>query len=47
MSAARPRLSSAVFRLPVERIREGYYSDQYFNLDQAAARGATTITPGC
>jgi nicotinate phosphoribosyltransferase len=26
------RLSSAVFRLPIERIREGYYSDQYFNL---------------
>ena len=28
----RRRLSSAVFRLPIERIREGYYSDQYFNL---------------
>jgi len=28
----RPRLSSAVFRLPIARIREGYYSDQYFNL---------------
>ncbi|MCW2989581.1 MAG: Quinolinate phosphoribosyl transferase [Solirubrobacterales bacterium] len=28
----RTRLSSAVFRLPVERIREGYYSDNYFNL---------------
>src|SRR5437868_934174 len=27
----RTRLSSAVFRLPVERIREGYYSDAYFN----------------
>ncbi len=27
-----PRLSSAVFRLPIERIRDGYYSDQYFNL---------------
>src|SRR4051794_20981227 len=26
------RLSSAVFRLPIERIREGYYSDNYFNL---------------
>jgi nicotinate phosphoribosyltransferase len=26
------RLSSAVFRLPVERIRDGYYSDNYFNL---------------
>ncbi len=33
MSAARPpRLSSAVFGLPIQRIREGYYSDQYFNL---------------
>jgi nicotinate phosphoribosyltransferase len=28
----RPRLPSTIFRLPVERIREGYYSDQYFNL---------------
>jgi nicotinate phosphoribosyltransferase len=27
----RSRLSSAVFRLPIERIREGYYSDAYFN----------------
>jgi nicotinate phosphoribosyltransferase len=35
MSAPRApsqRLSSAVFRLPIARIREGYYSDQYFNL---------------
>ena len=27
----RARLSSAVFRLPLERIRNGYYSDAYFN----------------
>ena len=27
----RSRLSSAVFRLPIERIRQGYYSDAYFN----------------
>ena len=27
----RTRLSPEVFRLPVERIREGYYSDAYFN----------------
>jgi nicotinate phosphoribosyltransferase len=26
------RLSPSVFRLPVERLRAGYYSDQYFNL---------------
>jgi nicotinate phosphoribosyltransferase len=26
------RLPSETFRLPVDRIREGYYSDQYFNL---------------
>src|SRR5918998_5668438 len=30
--ATRERLSPDVFRLPVERIREGYYSDMYFNL---------------
>jgi nicotinate phosphoribosyltransferase len=27
----RRRLSPAVFRLPVEKIRDGYYSDAYFN----------------
>ena len=36
MSTAEPpqreRLAPDVFRLPVERIRTGYYSDQYFNL---------------
>ncbi len=31
---ARTRLSSAVFGLPIARIREGYYSDQYFNLSK-------------
>src|SRR5207248_10059598 len=29
--ATRTRLEPSVFRLPVERIREGYYSDAYFN----------------
>jgi nicotinate phosphoribosyltransferase len=29
---SRERLSPDVFRLPVERIRAGYYSDAYFNL---------------
>jgi nicotinate phosphoribosyltransferase len=28
----RERLAPDVFRLPVERIRDGYYSDNYFNL---------------
>src|SRR5437868_3962692 len=27
----RPRLAPDVFRLPVDKIREGYYSDAYFN----------------
>ena len=27
----RTRLDPQVFRLPVERIRDGYYSDAYFN----------------
>jgi nicotinate phosphoribosyltransferase len=31
-TAQRTRLSPATFRLPIERIREGYYSDAYFNL---------------
>jgi nicotinate phosphoribosyltransferase len=30
MTATRPRLDPDVFRLPVERIRSGYYSDAYF-----------------
>jgi nicotinate phosphoribosyltransferase len=31
MATTRTRLDPGVFRLPVERIREGYYSDAYFN----------------
>src|SRR5580704_2249151 len=27
----RPRLSPAIFQLPVEKMRQGYYSDVYFN----------------
>src|ERR687893_547557 len=30
-TSVRERLDPSVFRLPVERIREGYYSDAYFN----------------
>jgi nicotinate phosphoribosyltransferase len=32
--ATRTRLDPAVFRLPVERIRRGYYSDAYFNFSR-------------
>jgi nicotinate phosphoribosyltransferase len=32
VSPQRKRLSTSVFRLPRERMRDGYYSDQYFNL---------------
>src|ERR671935_1594624 len=32
--AERQRLDPSVFRLPVERIREGYYSDAYFNFSR-------------
>src|SRR5437764_4840271 len=31
ITPTRERLAPDVFRLPVERIREGYYSDAYFN----------------
>ncbi|HKF79832.1 MAG TPA: hypothetical protein VKB17_03295 [Thermoleophilaceae bacterium] len=31
MATTRTRLDPSVFRLPVERMREGYYSDAYFN----------------
>src|SRR5919107_3930223 len=30
VTPARERLAPEVFRLPVERIRDGYYSDAYF-----------------
>ncbi|HSD79964.1 MAG TPA: quinolinate phosphoribosyl transferase, partial [Solirubrobacteraceae bacterium] len=30
--AVRTRLDPSVFRLPADRMRAGYYSDQYFNL---------------
>ena len=32
--ATRPRLDPGVFRLPVEKIREGYYTDAYFNFSK-------------
>src|SRR2546423_697479 len=31
VTPTRTRLDPAIFRLPVERIRDGYYSDAYFN----------------
>ena len=31
----RVRLAPSVFRLPVEKIRDGYYSDAYFNLTKS------------
>ena len=42
MSSAqtRERLSPEVFRLPVERIRAGYYSDAYFNFTRQLLRSA-------
>ncbi len=32
----RPRLPAEVFALPVQRLREGYYSDAYFNFSKQA-----------
>jgi nicotinate phosphoribosyltransferase len=32
VTTTRERLAPEVFRLPVERLRDGYYSDNYFNL---------------
>ena len=31
----RARLAPSIFRLPVEKIRDGYYSDAYFNHTKA------------
>ena len=36
----RTRLDPSVFRLPVERIRDGYYSDAYFNFTRQLLAGA-------
>jgi nicotinate phosphoribosyltransferase len=33
--ARRERLAPSVFRLPVEKMRDGYYSDAYFNHTKA------------
>jgi nicotinate phosphoribosyltransferase len=35
----RQRLAPAVFRLPVEKIRDGYYSDAYFNYTKELLEG--------
>ena len=35
----RTRLDPEVFRLPVERIRAGYYTDAYFNLTKELLEG--------
>ena len=32
MATVRDRLDPSVFRLPVDKLRSGYYTDQYFNL---------------
>jgi nicotinate phosphoribosyltransferase len=34
-SEVRERLAPSVFRLPVGKIRDGYYSDAYFNATKA------------
>src|SRR5881392_3445564 len=36
--ATRQRLSPSTFRLPVERIREGYYSDAYLTSRRSCSR---------
>ena len=41
--ASRTRLDPAVFRLPVERIREGYYSDAYFNFTKELLETAARL----
>ena len=34
MATVRDRLDPSVFRLPVDKIRSGYYTDAYFNFTQ-------------
>ena len=41
------RLAPEVFRLPVERIRDGYYSDAYFNLHQGRCSSTRAATRAC
>ncbi|MGB1376526.1 MAG: quinolinate phosphoribosyl transferase, partial [Miltoncostaeaceae bacterium] len=37
--ADRPRLPPATFQLPVERMRDGYYSDAYFTFTREVLEG--------
>ena len=39
ITPVRERLSPDVFRLPVEKIRDGYYSDAYFNYSKTLLEG--------
>ena len=39
MTPARPRLAPEVFELPVEKMRDGYYTDAYFNHSRSALLG--------
>jgi nicotinate phosphoribosyltransferase len=47
VATVRQRLDPDVFRLPVDKIREGYYTDQYFNLTkdllEASGRSAPVV----
>jgi hypothetical protein len=38
-----PRLDPAVFRLPVEELRAGFYTDAYFNHTKACSRPKAAI----
>jgi nicotinate phosphoribosyltransferase len=42
----RVRMAAVRLRLPVEKIREGYYSDAYFNLTKSLLE-ADDHTRGC
>ena len=45
MATVRQRLDPDVFRLPVDKIREGYYTDQYFNLTKELLEASERRAP--
>ena len=43
----RTRLDPATFQLPVEKMRDGYYSDAYFTFTRERAGAATPTARTC
>ena len=47
MSRAEKRLDPAAFNLPVEQIKQGFYTDAYFVRAREIVRAEKTIADAC